>query len=151
MHFLDTVSDGLPQDSPLRLRPYQTHVVAEIERVIASGKRRIIVVAPTGSGKTHIAAEIIQQAFEKYRQILFIAHRNELLTQARERLAGFDISAGIGRRRPDPIYAGRSGKLKLAAQKSQPQAHHGNDDQNTEYRIFRSAHSVFPGTETPVR
>lgn len=76
------------------LRPYQTVVVADVERTIANGKRRIIIVAPTGSGKTHIAAEIVRRA-PKYQFVLFVAHRDELLTQARDRLAGFDITAGI--------------------------------------------------------
>ena len=76
------------------LRQYQQDVMAEFERKRAAGMRRIIIVAPTGSGKTHIAAEIIRRA-PKYQQVLFIAHRDELLTQARDRLAGFDITAGI--------------------------------------------------------
>ena len=41
------------------LRPYQSDVIDEIENAIASGQRRILLVAPTGSGKTVIAAEII--------------------------------------------------------------------------------------------
>jgi DNA repair protein RadD len=44
------------------LRPYQAEVVAEIGRLIASGQRRIILVAPTGAGKTIIAAELIKAA-----------------------------------------------------------------------------------------
>ncbi len=42
------------------LRPYQAKVVAEIDRVIASGKHRIILVAPTGAGKTVMAAAIVK-------------------------------------------------------------------------------------------
>ena len=41
------------------LRPYQTDVVAQIEQAIAAGERRILLVAPTGSGKTVIASAII--------------------------------------------------------------------------------------------
>ena len=41
------------------LRRYQVDVIAELNRVVASGKRRIILVAPTGAGKTVIAAAII--------------------------------------------------------------------------------------------
>ena len=41
------------------LRPYQVDIVADVEREIAAGKRRILLVAPTGSGKTVIAGEII--------------------------------------------------------------------------------------------
>jgi DNA repair protein RadD len=44
------------------LRPYQADVIAELDRVIASGNRRIILVAPTGAGKTVIAAAIIKAA-----------------------------------------------------------------------------------------
>jgi type I site-specific restriction endonuclease len=39
------------------LRPYQTEVIAEIEQAIAAGVRRIILVAPTGSGKTVTAGD----------------------------------------------------------------------------------------------
>jgi superfamily II DNA or RNA helicase len=77
------------------LRPYQQNVVAELERNRESGKRRIIVVAPTASGKTVIAAAIIKQAVSAYQRILFIAHRDELLTQARDKLARFGIAPGI--------------------------------------------------------
>ena len=41
------------------LRPYQTDISAEFERLVAQGERRILMVAPTGSGKTVIAAAII--------------------------------------------------------------------------------------------
>jgi superfamily II DNA or RNA helicase len=44
------------------LRPYQNDVLAEVDRAIAEGKRRIIIVAPTGAGKTIIAAAIIKAA-----------------------------------------------------------------------------------------
>jgi DNA repair protein RadD len=42
------------------LRPYQDDVIEEIDRAIATGERRIIIVAPTGAGKTIIAAAIIK-------------------------------------------------------------------------------------------
>lgn len=44
------------------LRPYQRDVIAELDEAIAAGKRRIILVAPTGAGKTIIAAAIIRAA-----------------------------------------------------------------------------------------
>jgi DNA repair protein RadD len=44
------------------LRPYQVDVIAELDKQIAAGKRRIILVAPTGAGKTVIAAAIIKAA-----------------------------------------------------------------------------------------
>jgi superfamily II DNA or RNA helicase len=40
----------------ITLHQFQHDAVAEIERNIAEGRRRIILVAPTGSGKTVIAS-----------------------------------------------------------------------------------------------
>ena len=79
----------------MTLRDYQQNVINEYEQKIAAGIRRIIIVAPTGAGKTVIAAEIIRRACAEYNRVLFIAHRNELLTQARDKLKSFDIVAGI--------------------------------------------------------
>jgi superfamily II DNA or RNA helicase len=79
----------------MKLHPYQVELVAEYERKVAEGIRRIIIVAPTGAGKTVIAAEIIKRAIAKSQRILFIAHRDELLTQARDKLKNFGVTAGI--------------------------------------------------------
>jgi superfamily II DNA or RNA helicase len=45
-----------------RLRPYQTDVIDQLNAEVAAGRRRILLVAPTGSGKTIIAAAIIADA-----------------------------------------------------------------------------------------
>jgi DNA repair protein RadD len=79
----------------IELRPYQQEVVDEYGRMVAAGTRRIIIVAPTGAGKTVIAAEIIKRAAAAHKEILFVAHRNELLTQARDKLKTFGIDPGI--------------------------------------------------------
>ena len=90
------------------LRPYQDNLVAEFERKIADGSRRILIVAPTGGGKTIIASEVVKRAVAAYKQVLFVAHRDELLTQARDKLKGFDIAAGI-------IKAGRENDARPMA------------------------------------
>jgi superfamily II DNA or RNA helicase len=90
----------------ITLHAYQQDVVAEFERKVAEGIRRIIIVAPTGAGKTIIAAEIIKRATAQHRKILFLAHRDELLVQPRDKLKSFfDIVAGI-------IKAGRNKDLR---------------------------------------
>jgi DNA repair protein RadD len=76
-------------------RPYQHDLVAEYERKVEAAVRRILIAAPTGGGKTIIASEIIKRAIAAYKQVLFVAHRDELLTQARDKLKGFNIAAGI--------------------------------------------------------
>src|SRR6516165_8349255 len=80
----------------MKLRRYQDDVIDEFERKIAEGIRRIIIVAPTGAGKTVVAAEIIKRATAAYKKVLFLAHRDELLVQPRDKLKNFfDIMAGI--------------------------------------------------------
>jgi DNA repair protein RadD len=77
------------------LRPYQSDIIDEIEKAIASGQRRILLVAPTGSGKTVIAAEIIGHFTQRYRPVLMLAHRLEIVTQTAKKLHGCGIRHGI--------------------------------------------------------
>ena len=51
----------------MKLRDYQQNVINEYEQKIAAGIYRIIIVAPTGAGKTVIAAEIIRRASAEYK------------------------------------------------------------------------------------
>jgi superfamily II DNA or RNA helicase len=76
-------------------RPYQTDVIAEIEKAVAAGQRRIILVAPTGSGKTIIAAEIAARAVEQHHYVLFLAHRREIIQQTRDKLIAAGLEPGI--------------------------------------------------------
>jgi superfamily II DNA or RNA helicase len=77
----------------IELFPFQHDVVGAIEAAIAAGIKRILVVAATGAGKTIIASEFIKR--NPMRTVLFLAHRDELLTQARDKLKRFDVTAGI--------------------------------------------------------
>jgi DNA repair protein RadD len=79
----------------MKLRDYQQNVINEYDQKIAAGIRCIIIVAATGAGKTVIAGDIIRRASVEYKRVLFIAHRNELLTQARDKLKSVGIIAGI--------------------------------------------------------
>ena len=55
-----------------QLRLYQLDL---IERLDATPEQRELLVAPTGSGKTVIAAEIIRRAIARGERVLFLAHR----------------------------------------------------------------------------
>jgi superfamily II DNA or RNA helicase len=77
------------------LRPYQEEVAGEIERAIEAGQRRIILVAPTGSGKTVIAAAIIKRAVGRRQNVLVLAHRREIISQTSHKLHDHDIRHGI--------------------------------------------------------
>ena len=77
------------------LRPYQHDVIARVEREIASGRSLVLMVAPTGSGKTVIAAAIIAKAAAASRKALVIAHRREIVGQTHAKLYAVGIDAGI--------------------------------------------------------
>jgi DNA repair protein RadD len=77
------------------LRPYQREVIASFECEVAAGCNRVILVAPTGSGKTVIAAEIIRRARAQGQHVLVLAHRREIIAQTHEKLAANGVRAGI--------------------------------------------------------
>ena len=79
----------------MTLRPYQLHAIAELRRLVREGKRKIVLVIPTGGGKTIVAAEVIRSAVARGKRVLFIAHRKELIDQAVDKLARFGVDAGV--------------------------------------------------------
>jgi Type III restriction enzyme, res subunit len=70
-------------------------VISRICDAIASGIRRILLRAPTGSGKTVVAAEIMRKAASQGRRVLFLDHRRELTKQASRKLYEFGVDHGI--------------------------------------------------------
>lgn len=78
-----------------QLRTYQVQSIAELREAFRTGHRRIILVIPTGGGKTTVAAEMIRLAMGIGNHILFLAHRKELILQAKDRLHSFGITPGI--------------------------------------------------------
>jgi DNA repair protein RadD len=79
----------------MELRPYQADVVATFGHEVAKGRRRVILVAPTGAGKTVIAAEIIQAEVALCRPVLVLSHRREIITQTSRKLHAHGIPHGI--------------------------------------------------------
>lgn len=62
-------------------REYQARAIHELRAEIARGSRRVLLVAPTGGGKTAVASLVIRNAIEKGGEVLVLAHRSELLDQ----------------------------------------------------------------------
>ena len=65
------------------LRPYQQEAIDAVLAARRGGTRRMVVCLPTGAGKTVIFSQLARLA---RRQVLVLAHREELLGQAREKL-----------------------------------------------------------------
>jgi len=68
------------------LRPYQAAVIENSREAYRAGHRAILIVAPTGAGKTRIGVEFVLGALKKGGKVLWLAHREELLAQAKARL-----------------------------------------------------------------
>jgi len=70
----------------IRLRPYQEEAIFTILRYYNHNVRKQLVILPTGTGKTIIFASLIDKFLEdcinNYHKIIVLAHRDELIRQA---------------------------------------------------------------------
>ena len=71
----------------MELRPYQNEAVEAIFTQFREGIRKTLLVLPTGTGKTIVFAEVIRRAVLAGGRVLILAHREELLQQAADKLA----------------------------------------------------------------
>lgn len=77
------------------LRPRQQKAIADLRAAYAAGYKAPTLCAPTGSGKTFIAAEIIRSAIAKGGTVWFLAHLREILDDTARRLSAADIPHGF--------------------------------------------------------
>lgn len=92
--------------SILTLRPYQEQCRVAVHHGWADARRQLIVL-PTGTGKTVVFAKIAEDT-RKHGRTLVLAHREELLSQAREKIAAWTpLSTALEQAgsRADDVYA----------------------------------------------
>jgi ATP-dependent helicase IRC3 len=77
----------------LELRPYQAEAIAAIEEASRRGVRRPLLGLPTGTGKTVIFAALIRK---RGGRALVLAHRDELLAQATDKIRQIDPGTRLG-------------------------------------------------------
>ena len=77
------------------LRPYQQAAVDGVRDSFRAGRRRPLLVAPTGSGKTVIFSYITASAAAKGNRTLVLVHRAELLEQCHRALDSMDVPHGL--------------------------------------------------------
>ena len=70
----------------MELRPYQKEAIGAIEAQWQSGRRRTLLVLPTGAGKTIVFCKLTERQVRQGARVLIMAHRGELLEQAADKL-----------------------------------------------------------------
>lgn len=68
-----------------QLRPYQSDLLDRINKSFETN-RSILAQLPTGSGKTIVFSTVVNEAIQKGLKCLVLAHREELILQAVEKL-----------------------------------------------------------------
>jgi superfamily II DNA or RNA helicase len=86
--------DSLPACCEV-LRDYQRKQLAVTARALQLGYRRLVMQAPTGSGKTHLMAALTAAATGAQLRVLILATRTRLVRQIHERLEQFGVAHGV--------------------------------------------------------
>lgn len=77
------------------LRPYQLESIERLRQGIRDGHRSQILCAPTGSGKTVIAAYLMDATAKKFKRVAFIVDRVNLVDQTSALLESYGIEHGV--------------------------------------------------------
>ena len=75
--------------SEIKLRDYQEKVLGEVYQHFQNKKKRVLLYAPTGAGKTVIASKIISDYVQQGKRVLFLVHRGKLVKQTCKTLDKF--------------------------------------------------------------
>ncbi len=145
----------------LDLRDYQHSAIAELRRHFGAGARRVLLLAPTGAGKTVMAAEVMRGAVQLGHRVLFLAHRGELLDQTRAKLTDIGVYSGIiqAGRHADALAKVQVASIQTAIRREPPpanlvivdEAHHTSADS---YRAILARYPeawILGLTATPIR
>ena len=79
----------------LDLRPYQQNAFDQARDLIKQGKRRVLIVAPTGSGKTVLATALMEMTVAKGNRATFVVDRLSLINQTSEMFDSYGICHGV--------------------------------------------------------
>lgn len=77
----------------MELRKYQEEAREAVQQEWEEGKKRTLLVLPTGCGKTIVFSKIIEDRVRMGERVLVLAHRSELLEQASDKLK---TATGLG-------------------------------------------------------
>lgn len=78
----------------MELRPYQQDAIERVRQAMCAGRRRVLLVMPTGSGKTVTCGDVVRRTVAAGRRALWLAHRSELVDQAADALTRLGLTVG---------------------------------------------------------
>ena len=70
----------------MELRKYQQESINSIKEEWNNGRKRTLLVLPTGCGKTVVFTKLAEEMVKQGKRVLILAHRTELLEQASDKL-----------------------------------------------------------------
>ena len=76
------------------LRPHQVRSVEACHAEYAAGARSVLLVAPTGFGKTAVASDLISRSVSSGHRVLFLVHRIEIIRDTVRRLRALGLRVG---------------------------------------------------------
>ncbi len=79
----------------VELREYQSNLIEKVRDSVKQGNKKVLMVLPTGGGKTHILAEIGRRVVENDQKVLALMHRRQLVQQMDERFRDYGLNPGI--------------------------------------------------------
>ena len=75
----------------MELRPYQLQSVEDLRAEYRAGVRRLLLVSPTGSGKTVLFVYVTKGAASRGLRVLILTHRGEILDQISRTLKTWEV------------------------------------------------------------
>jgi superfamily II DNA or RNA helicase len=79
----------------MELRTYQQECIEGLRKAFNEKQRRVLLVAPTGAGKTVMFSYLTSKLIERGNRVLLMAHRDFLLEQISGTLSRFGIPHGF--------------------------------------------------------
>ena len=125
----------------ISLRPYQVEMIEQVRQKMRAGCKSVLLQSPTGSGKTVLAAKMLETATSKEMRSFFLIHRRELTKQSIRTFVDVGVRHGV-------IAAGfgedKSQNVQIASVQTLARRYHNVIP--PDFIIWDEAHHVAAGT-----